>query len=286
MAVRASVIINSEGYEMRKTMALLAAAVLGVFSGAAWAEEAIQIAGSGGMIPLMTDLASAYMQEHPGEKVDVNQTSIESTGGIQSAAAGRVAIGISARALKPAESSLGVSQLEIARVPLAVGVNDSVKVETLSAQQVCDIFTGKLTSWKAVGGADAPIQAFTRPDADSTKGVVRMGIDCFTDLKEAPTVIIMPKAPDMLKALTSTPNSIGFLDIIGVAESAGRIKAIKFNGIAPTDDNVKAGRYRLVKNYHLITKGAPTGLAKRFIDFILSDKGAAIIKASHALPVR
>ena len=254
-------------------------------AGTAFAEEKIRIAGSGSMITLMNDLAKAYMAENKNVRVDINQKSIESTGGVQSAAAGRVEIGLASRALQNDEKAL-VHAIEISRVATVIGVNKSVTVKEITSEQLCRIYAGAAKNWKDLGGSADSIIPLTRPDRDATKESVRRGIACFRDLKEPPSVIIVPTAPEMTKILSDRPGSIGFTDAIAIEDSAGAIIALTLDGVAPTADNVRNGRYKMIKGNFLVTKGKPEGEVKAFIDFIKGPKGAKIIEANKAVPAK
>ncbi len=246
----------------------------------------IRVGGSGGMIPLVTDLANAYMDENPNDHIDVMQRSIESTGGIRGAAAGKLDIGTSARPLKEKERKRGLEVVEIARVATVIGVNaKSVKIKNISSGQLCSVYKGTITNWKALGGKNAKIMAFTRPDGDSTKKVVRKGIPCFKGFNESKDIVVMPKSNDMYNALINNNDSIGFTDMVAVGKSRGRIDALKLDGIAPKSKSVASGKWPLVKRFHIVTKGKPKGLARKFIDFIKSAKGAKIIEKNNSVPV-
>lgn len=264
---------------------LIALLITACASGAAAAGEKITVAGSGGMIPLATKLAEGFMAKYPGEVVEVNQTSIESTGGIRSAEAGRIDIGMSARPLEAKEMSGGLRQTEIARAALVIGVNRNVSIPGLSEEEVCRIYKGEITNWAKVGGNNASILVFTRPDADSTKKTVREHMPCFASLVETQSAVIMPKSSDMVKSVMARPDSIGILDAVGVFDSKGAIRPLKLNGIAPNEEAIASGRYRIVKRFFFVTKPAASSAVNRFIGFIKSKEGAAIIKASQAMPI-
>jgi phosphate transport system substrate-binding protein len=251
-----------------------------------FAADEIRIGGSGGMIPLVTDLANAYMDEHPDVNIDVMQRSIESSGGIRGAAAGKLDLGTSARPLKEKEKGRGLEVLEIARVATVVGVNaKTVNVDNISSNKLCSVYKGKVTGWSELGGANAKIMAFTRPDGDSSKKVVRKGIPCFKSLTESKNIVVMPKSKDMYNALINNRHSIGFTDMVAVGKSRGKIGVLNLDGISPSGKSVASGKWPLIKRFHIMSKGQPTGLAKKFIDFIKSDKGAKIIKKNNAVPV-
>lgn len=260
--------------------------IIVLISTSAWAET-IKVAGSGGMIPVVTDLAVAYMAKNPHDKIDVVQESIEAKGGIMGAYEGRLDIGMSARLLTAEEIALGLSTVEIARIATVVGVNaESVKITSIKSSQVCGIYSGQIKNWKELGGHDAPIKAFTRPEPDATKGVVRKGIKCFSKLAEASHVVMMPKSKDMYNALLNNPNAIGFTDMDKVDDSQGKIRALILDGIAPTEGNVKAEKWPITKNFVLVTKGQAKGLAARFIDFIKGSEGSRSIVKNKAVPVK
>jgi phosphate transport system substrate-binding protein len=269
-----------------KKIAVCIVAALIIVAGTAFAEEKIRIAGAGGMISLVTELAKAYMAENKNVMIDVNQKSIESTGGIMSAAEGQIEIGMAARDMKENEKTLGLVAFEIARVATVIGVNKSVTIKGISDEQVCKVYSGAITNWKNLGGAAENIVLLTRPDRDATKESVRKGVACFKDLKEAASIVIVATAPDMTKILMNRPATIGFTDAVAVDDSAGSIIALRLDGVAPTTDNVKSGKYKVIKSYELVTKGEPKGSVKAFIDFVKGPKGSKIIEANKAVPVK
>jgi phosphate transport system substrate-binding protein len=263
---------------------MLAAMVF--WGGTAFGEEKVTVAGAGGMISLVTELAKAFMADNKGIVIDVNQKSIETKGGIMSAAEGRVDIGMASRMLKDDEKALGVKVIEIARVATIIGANKSVPVTEISSDNLCKVYSGKITTWKDLGGPAEQIFALTRPDADATKDSVRKNIPCFRDLKEASSMVIIPTAPEMTKVLSNRPWSIGFTDAIAIDDSGGAIVALKLDGVSPTVDNVRSGKYRVIKNMNLVVKGEPKGAAKAFIDFVKGPKGVRIIEANKAVAVK
>lgn len=255
-------------------------------SGVASAAEVVRIAGAGGMIPLVTELAKAYMAENRDVSIEVNQKSIESTGGIKSAAEGKIEIGMTARNLKEDEKGLGLQSVEIARVATVIGVNRQVPLADISAEGLCRVYGGQIGTWKDLGGPNEPIMILTRPDRDATKESVRKGIPCFAGLKENEKVVIIATAPEMTRILSSRSNTIGFTDAVAVDDSAGAIKALNLDGIAPTAENVRNGKYKVIKNFILLTKGQTKGAVKDFIDFVRGPKGARIIEANKAVAVK
>ncbi|MBI5076368.1 MAG: substrate-binding domain-containing protein [Nitrospirae bacterium] len=270
---------------MNKIAVFMATALLMV-AGSASAGEKITVAGAGGMISLVTELAKAYMAEHRDTVIEVNQKSLESKGGIMSAADGKVAIGMASRPLKDEEKKLGISAVEIARVANVLGVNKSISLADITSENVCKIYSGRAVKWSEVGGPAEPIMALTRQDADATKEVVRKHIACFRDLKEPASVVMVSTHAEMNKILSTRPFTIGFTDTMAVEDSAGAIVSLKLDGVAPTSENVRNGKYKMIKNMNLVVKGEPRGEAKAFIDFVKGPKGTKIIEANKAVAVK
>ncbi len=271
---------------MMKKIALSMIGALLMFAGSAFAGEKVTIAGAGGMISLVTELAKAYMAEHKDTVIEVNQKSLESKGGVMSAADGKVSIGMASRPLKEEEKVLGIRGIEIARVANVLGVNKSVPITDITSANVCRIYSGNAVKWSDVGGSGEPIMALTRQDADATKEVVRKHISCFKDLKEPASVVMVPTHAEINRILSTRPFTIGFTDTMAVDESAGAVVSLKLDGVAPTSENVRNGKYKMIKNMNLVVKGEPKGETKAFIDFVKGPKGAKIIEANKAVAVK
>ncbi|MBI5635088.1 MAG: phosphate ABC transporter substrate-binding protein [Nitrospirae bacterium] len=248
--------------------------------------DTIRVAGSGGMIPLVTELAKAYMAEHKNVVIEINQKSIQSAGGIMGAAEGRLDIGMANRDLKDKEKTLGLQVVEIARVAVVIGVNKGVAIRDITTENLCKIYSSKITTWKDLGGNGEKIAAFTKPDSDATKETLRKKIKCFAELREPESVVVVQTSPEMAKILANRAGSIGFTDAVTVDDSNGAIVALKLEGAAPTPENVRNGKYRETQVFTLVTRGQPAGSIREFIDFVKSPRGAKIIEANKAVVIK
>ena len=251
-----------------------------------WAEP-VKIAGSGGTIKVVTELAKAYMEKYPGDVIEVKQESIEAKGGIMGAFKGDLDIGMSARLLEDDEKKFGLEVFEFARTATVVTINtEVVKIDNIKSQQVCNIYEGKIKNWSALGGPDAQIMPFTRPDPDSTKVSVRDGLPCFATLKEPLEVLIMGKHKDMNNALMKNPYSIGFSDLESIELSNGKLKALKLDGISATVELVSSGKWPMLKHFILVIGKKKSETAKKFIQFIKTPAAQEIIKKNSGVPVK
>ena len=114
---------------------------------------------------------------------------------------------------------------EIAKVAVVFGVNASVPVTNVTDAQICDVYAGRLTNWKDLGGPDIAIASRTRPDSEVDAEVVREKIACLKDLKMPDSVRVMPRSGDMAKELAATVGAVGMTTATVVEQSRGQIRA-------------------------------------------------------------
>jgi len=264
--------------------AVIVASLLLTTAGAVNAET-VTIAGSGGMIPLLTALGAAYMKKYPQDQIQVNPHSLTQSGGIMAAKNSAADIGMSARSLEIRELSYAVDAYHIADVAADVAVNRSVGVTNITSKQLCAIYSGKITNWRELGGHDARIVVLTRPEKDSTKQAFRQGIPCFGELKETPEALPMFKSNDMLTVLQRTPDAIGLIDSITLKQSQGKARPLKLDGRAASAEEIASGRWPVIKRYTLVIGKPRKKAVDRFMRFINSREGAVLISKHDGIPV-
>src|SRR3972149_3381717 len=124
-------------------------------------ENEITVSGTGSNEGIVKELAEAFMKESPGTIINV-PPSIGTDGGINGCKEGKFELGRIGRPLKDTEKNLGLSELLFCKMPVVIIVNENVKIKNLSTKQICDIFAGKITNWKEVGGEDKKIYVVSR----------------------------------------------------------------------------------------------------------------------------
>ena len=155
----------------------------------------------------------------------------------------------------------------------------------LNVAQICDIYSGKVTNCKQLGGADLAIVPMTRPDSEVDTEVVREKIPCLAKLQMPEAVKVMPKAGEMAQALAATAGAIGMTTMTVVEQSQGQIKAASLQGILPTAENVQGHTYPLTRDSFLVVKAPPSPAVSRFLEFIRGAAGVKTISANGAVPV-
>ena len=262
----------------------VAVAALTMVGTAVSAQTTLKVDGSTGAMPLAAALAKAYEAKTPNVKIEIGK-GLGTKARIEALSAGTIDIAVASHGLKIDELvKQGMSVEEIARTPVVFGVNSSVPVTNLSQAQVCAIYSGGLTNWKAAGGSDLAVAARTRPDNEVDAEVARDGIACLKTLKMPEAVRVMQRGGDMAKELAETAGAIGMTTTTVAEQSGGKINALSLDGVAPTEANVTAGKYRLVREVFLVVKGTAAPATKAFLAFVKSGEGAKVIKANGAIP--
>ena len=241
--------------------------------------ETITMSGSTTVLPVAQTVAEIYMDEH--SSADIQISGGGSGVGVTAAKEGTADIGMLSRALKDSEKTgSNLSEYIIGRDGIALIAYPANPVSDLTLEQIKDIYQGKITNWKEVGGADMEIVLIGRDSASGTR-------EFFTEYvlnKEdaAKTMQEYSSNGAVQTAVSQTPGAIGYVSLEYVDES---VKAFSIAGVKATVENVINGTYKINRPLLLITNGEPTGLAKAFIEYILSDAGQQLIADNGFVPV-
>jgi phosphate transport system substrate-binding protein len=239
------------------------------------------LTGSSTMAPLISDIAKRFELAHPNVQITVKTGG--SMRGVQDARAGVADIGMASRALTAAESDL--SGLPMARDGICLLVNKDNPVQSLTDAQVVAIYTGSATNWENVGGLDEPITVITRTEGRSELELFY----AYFKIKKAEVKVQSETGDNILaiKAVSDNKQAINFVSI-GESERAAQngtlIRLLPISGVAASSKSVRTGDYPLSRALTLVTKGAPTGLAEKFLDFCLSSQATDLIRQRGFIP--
>ena len=240
----------------------------------------IDIAGGTAHIPVMKDAAKHIMQANPEIRISVAAGG--SGVGVQKVGEGLVDIGNTGRPLSDDEvAKYGLKSFAFALDGVAVVVNPKNAVGALTSAQVQDIFAGRIVNWKAVGGRDAAIHLYTRDEASGTREVFWEVLLKKGTIAESANVTASNGA--MKSAVAGDVDGIGY-DSIGFIDDS--VKAPALDGVAPTQDNARAGKYPVVRKLYMNTKGAPQALTAAFIDYVRGGEGEKLTQAAGYLPLK
>ena len=238
----------------------------------------IDIAGGTAHIPVMNEAAKRIMQLNPDIRITVAGGG--SGVGVQKVGEGLVDIGNTGRPLSDEEvAKYGLKSFPFAIDGVAAVVHPANPVSALTQAQVRDIFAGKITNWKALGGRDAAIHLYTRDEASGTREVfwgkmLKKGV-----IADGANVVASNGA--MKTALAGDEDGIGYVSIGHIDDT---IKAPALDGVAPSQETAMSGAYPVTRKLYMNTKGEPQGLVADFIAYILSPEGQAITAASGYIP--
>lgn len=249
------------------------------------AQDKIVVGGSGSLTDEMIDAAKAYMAKNPNDNVEVRPESMSTTGGIEGVNGGRLTIGLISRGLKDSEKGKLLSRA-IARSMAGVVLHKSYPIGGLSDSQICDIFSGKIKSWKDIGGSDGKITVLTRTRDDNNAETFRKAMECFRELKVTADALALARGSEVLDALNKRPGTIGITNLGSNFTDHKNIKAVAVNGVAPSIETVKSDKYKFYHEHSAITLGEPQGLTKRFLEFLNGAEGQKILSARGAFGLR
>lgn len=249
------------------------------------AEMLVRIDGSNGVLPLAGALRRGFEARHDGVEV-VLGGGLDSRARLEALARGSIDIALASHGLNFEDlARRGMTAHRIAVTPVVFAVHADVPVRGLTARELCDIYGGKVASWSAFGGPGLGIRAFLRPESEVDTEIVRARVACMKDLVVADTVTRPATTQDMRKALQDTPGAIGLTTSTVVRQSIVALRTLSLDGIAPTPENVTGGQYSLVRPAYFVTMASPLPPVLRFLEFVRSEAGAAIILDNGALPV-
>ena len=234
--------------------------------------------GSTSMEKVIGALGEAFMEANSGVNFTYNPTG--SGSGITAVSEGRCDIGLSSRALKDSEVASGLVGTVLAYDGIAVIVNPANTVEDLDIETIAKIYTGEITNWSEVGGADAQIVLVGREAGSGT----RSGFEELTEtVDKCQYRQELTSTGDVITAVAQNPDAIGYASLASVKDS---VKALKVAGVVPSEETVKDGTYLIQRPFVLVTKEgvALSPVAQAFFDYATKGQANDIITASGVVP--
>ena len=239
----------------------------------------IKISGGTAHIPVMKQAAENIMTANPQIKISIAGGG--SGVGIKQVGEGLVDIGNSGR--KPTDEEVkkyGLKMHQWAIDGVGAVVNPDNPVKSLSSEQLKDIYAGNLTNWKALGGPDKSINIYTRDEASGTRDVFWKKALAKGEISTKAQFV--PSNGAMKTAVAQDPFAIGYVSVGHIDTS---VTPVALDGVIPTLDNVKQGKYKVARGLFSNTKGEPRGLAKKLLDYLFSAEGREIISQKGFIPV-
>lgn len=248
-----------------------------------------RIKGSDTVLPIAQQTAEEYMKEKPDARVTV--TGGGSGVGISALLDGTADLAMASRAIKFSEKMKAksggkdIKEVIIAGDALAVVVHPSNPVSRLTRQQLEDIFRGKITNWKQVGGEDRKIVVYSRETSSGTYEFFKESV--LKNKNYMSSSLSMPATGAVIQSVSQTKGAIGY---VGLAYVSPRIKAlaVSYEGgkyALPTPENATNGTYPIVRPLYYYYDAKNEEKVAPLLDFILSVRGQTIIQKGGYIPV-
>ncbi|MEI7613005.1 MAG: substrate-binding domain-containing protein [Betaproteobacteria bacterium] len=244
----------------------------------------LRIGGTGNALGTMRLLAEAYAQSHPESKPLI-LSSIGTSGAIKSVAKGALEIGLSSRALTEEETGSGLTAIEYARSPTVFAVQEKSKFSSLSLQQITDIYSGKLTQWP-----DGTVirLVLRQPGDDNTRQIMQLSPEMANAVNIAsqrPGMIFGFNDQEAADKMENLSGSLGVTTIALIRSEKRRLKAVALEGVEPSLENMRSGRYSLIKHFNFVLPKNPSPAVQDFIGFVKSPQGRKILEnIGHTVP--
>lgn len=237
--------------------------------------------GSSALQPLAEKAAQMFMEKNKEANIQVQGGG--SGTGLKQVSEGGADIGNSdvyAAEKLPEDKAKELVDHKVCVVGFATVVNPKVKVDSLTKQQLVDIFTGKITNWKDVGGDDMKIVIVNRPSSSGTRATFKKY--ALDGAEEAQGMALTEdQSGTVRKAIADTNGAISYLALSYVDSS---VKALKYEGVEAKVENITSGKYPIWSYEHMYTKGEAKGAVKAFIEYMMSDDFKSTITELGYIP--
>lgn len=233
----------------------------------------------------MEKLVKALQETFAEKEADVTVTTefVGSSAGVEQMLSGTVDIGNSSRNLKDAEKESGAVENIVAIDGIAMVVDTANTVADLTKDELVAIYTGTVTNWSEVGGADAPIVVIGREAGSGTRGafeeILKIEEQCKYASELDSTGAVMAK-------VSATPGAIGYVSLDALNDT---VKAVSLEGVEATAENILAGNYFLSRPFVMATKGAieeQSEAVQAFFTYVFSEEGQAVVQQVGLIPVK
>lgn len=259
--------------------------------------RAIQNKGSDTLVNLALAWAEAYRDVAPDVSIAV--TGGGSGTGIAALINGTVDIANASREMKAAEideakaKGMDPQEFVVAIDALAVVVHPSNPVDRLTLDQLADLFSGRVTNWRDVGGRDAPVVLVSRETNSGThvyflEEVVRKGDAENSDIF-APQTLLMPSSVGITSEVQRNPNAIGYDGLGYVNPAHEKLVAVARDAasayVAPSVASGADGSYPIARNLYMYTTQAPVGAIATYLDWVRGPDGQRIVADLGFVPL-
>lgn len=272
---------------MKRLLTMTSLFAYAIFSLACASNSAnrVVINGSTTVLPIGQKAVEVFNQKHPEVKISISGSG--SGDGVKALLDGTTDIAMSSREMKESEKQqakdkkIDVKEHVVAWDGIVPIVNPGNPVTNLTLAQLKDIYTGKVTDWKDVGGKPGTIVVVSR---DSSSGTYEAWGELVLNKERVmPAAQLQASSGAVAETVAKTPNAIGYVGI-GYTNNPS-IKSVSVGGIKASADTVLDKTYKVARPLYMFTNGEPKGLAAEYLKFILSAEGQRVVKEEGFVPL-
>jgi phosphate transport system substrate-binding protein len=271
---------------MSKVSICLISVLALLISNKALSAENIHIEGSTTVGPIADGFAEVFQKMYPDVTITVNKSG--SGTGAAALIDGRCDIATMSRFMKEQEFKDAVARnvfpvaSVVAMDGVCIVVHPSNPVNAITSEQVRDIYMGKTTSWKQLGGPDIQIVAISRDTSSGTYDTFENFI--MKEQKMAPSVEYVSTNPQAFARVKNTRGAIGY---VGFGFVQTGVKALTLDGVAPSRQTILSGKYPISRPLFMFTNGYPAlgSMAHKFVTFYLTERGQEVIEEKGFVPL-
>lgn len=242
-----------------------------------FAGETVRINGSGTALEVMKPLIAAYAKSHPGVMLEMHKP-LGSAGALKALKAGVIDIAVTSRPLKPGEAAWGLKFRAFGKTPLAIVTGKGVSQKNILTGELEAIYSGVTRKW-ANGEV---IRVVLRPAEDIDTMTLRglsPGMDkAMSEAQKRQGMIMAVTDPESNEMMLKTAGSIGASGLAGIIVDKLPLNILSLNGVMPTPMALAEGRYPIAKDIDFVTTDKLPDAAAKFLEFVYSEKGCAIVK--------
>ena len=240
----------------------------------------LKISGGTAHIPVLKVVMNRIKSVNPDIQISIAGGG--SSMGIKQVGEGLVDIGNSGR--KPTNEEIEKYNLKLFKWAIdgiGVIVHPSNKLTSLTTAQVQAVYSGEIDNWKQLGGEDKHIEVYTRHEGSGTRKVFWQKALNKGEVIDGATTVESHGA--MIHAISRAPYGIGYVSVGYIDDS---IAPVALNGVMPTPANVEQGKYEIARGLYSSTKGDPSGLTKKFIEYLFKQEAQDIVTEKGLIPIK
>lgn len=247
-------------------------------TGASSAQSSLKVVGTGDGLEMLQEIGAGFAEKYSDIDLEI-PPSIGSGGGIAAVSSGTERLGRVARPLKDSEVEYGLVYLPIAKIPSAIFTHPSTGVKALTSEELVRLYSGDITNWSELGGADLRVRLVRREDADSTLQVMKATMPGWSEMEFSPRTKTALTTQDAISSARDVEGAIAFGPYSKPLEDG--LNIVKIDGHHPTDPGYPSSVILAL----IYKEGTLDEDMKAFIDYVQSDQAHTLISNYGGVPV-